>query len=133
MISFSFAVDVYTSLSQDYGNKFDRMFLLQSLVSRLSERLHYLNLRDWCDWICLNMSECTYKKKILNMPWVLIMPKFWLWQSSEYAEFSISESYTGFWICQNMSWQSSQCILCSKYARILKMAGFWICRSYTGL
>ena len=37
-----------------------------------------------------------------------------------------------FWICQNMPRQSSECILGSKYARILNMARFWICKSYTG-
>ena len=29
------------------------------------------------------MPECTYKNRILNMPFVLNIPKFWLWQSSE--------------------------------------------------
>ena len=44
--------------------------------------------------------------------------------------FSICERHT-FCIFQNMSWQSSEYILCSKYSWILNMTGFSICRSYT--
>ena len=37
---------------------------------------------------------------------------------------------TEFWIYQNMCWQSSGYILCSKCARISNMAGLWTCKSY---
>ena len=71
-------------------------------------------------WMCLYEQdfECalvTKYAKILNM-----------------AGFLIWERYTAFWICQNMSWQSSGYILGSKYARILNMVWFWICKGYTG-
>ena len=62
------------------------------------------------------MPECAYTNRILNMPRVLNR------QSFEYG--------------------SSLIVLvlhkvlnlpeCSKYDRILNMAGFWICKSYTG-
>ena len=42
------------------------------------------------------------------------------------AYFSICKPYRAFWICQNMSWQTSGYILSSKYAKILNMAGFRI-------
>ena len=32
----------------------------------------------------VNMPECTYTNRILNIPQVLNMPKFWIWESSEY-------------------------------------------------
>ena len=73
-------------------------------------------------WICLNKQDLAYASgleyaKILKM--VLNM-----------AGFSICKCYTAFWICQNMTWQSSEYTLGSKHARILNMAGFWICKSY---
>ena len=46
--------------------------------------------------------------------------------------FPIRERYTVFWICQNIPWQSSEYISGFKYARILNLAGFWICNSYKG-
>ena len=39
------------------------------------------------------------------------------------AGFSICERYTTFWICQDMPWQSSECIFHSTYTEILNMAG----------
>ena len=64
--------------------------------------------------MCLNKQNSEYASgpkyiKILNM-----------------VGFSISKSYTVFWICQNMPWQSSEYILgskCqdSKYGRVLNM------------
>ena len=67
------------------------------------------------DWICLNKQNSEYASvpkytKILNM-----------------AGVSISESYTAFWICQNMPWQSSWYILGSKFAKILNKTEFWVC------
>ena len=41
------------------------------------------------------------------------MAKFWIWQGPQ--------CYTVFWICQNMSWVSYECIFGSKYGRILTM------------
>ena len=32
------------------------------------------------------MPECAYISRILNMPWVLNMPKFRIWKSSEYRK-----------------------------------------------
>ena len=53
-----------------------------------------------------NMPEyawiCAYISRILNMPRVLNMAKYWIWQSSEYVKllnmtgFSIYECYTAF-------------------------------------
>ena len=53
--------------------------------------------------------------------------KFWILQSSQYDRILN---------CQAMPWHSFEYlaapVLVSEYARILKMAGFWICKSYTG-
>ena len=70
-------------------------------------------------WICLN-------NMILNVAGILIMPKFWIWQSSEYGRVLsmralpsvhmpkcvLLESwvYLGFYICQD-----------SEYGRVLNM------------
>ena len=52
------------------------------------------------------------------MPGVLNMPKFWIWQGSQYEVLCI---------VQNMLWQSSQYILGSKYDMILNIAEYvWI-------
>ena len=88
-------------------------------------------------WIYLNMSEYASTNKILNMLWVLNMPKFWICQYSEYSKvlnmegFSICKHYIAFWICQYMPWQSSEYISGFTCASILNMVRFWICKSYT--
>ena len=49
------------------------------------------------------------------------------------AGFSRCESYTAYWICHNIPWQSSEYILSSKYVKILNMERFWICKNYSVL
>ena len=58
------------------------------------------------------------------MSWVLNMPEYWIWQNSEYSRVLICELYTAFWICQNMSWESSEYILG------LNMPGFWVTKGF---
>ena len=78
-------------------------------------------------WMCLNKKDSEYALG----GGVVNMPNFWIWHSSGYdRRYTICDRYTAFWISQNMSWQSSEYILGSKYARILNMAEFWICKSY---
>ena len=82
--------------------------------------------------MCLNLPEYAYIKMILNMPQVLNMPKFWIRQSSEYGRVLNTRAlHNVLNMPEYMPWQSSEYILGSKYARILNMAGFWICKSYT--
>ena len=50
----------------------------------------------------------------------------------EYGRILTCKRYTAFWICQNMPWHSSDYILGSKYARILNIVGFWICKITQG-
>ena len=59
------------------------------------------------EWICIGSLICQNSEysKILNM-----------------AGFSISERCTGFWVYQNMPWQSSEYILGSVYARVAQGA-----------
>ena len=76
-------------------------------------------------WMC-------YISRILNIPWVLNVPKFLIWQSSEYGrvlnmrafhnvlnmpEHALTKfwMYLGFQICQDSN-----------------ITGFWICKCYTG-
>ena len=68
-----------------------------------------------------------------SMPRVLNMPKFWIWQNSEY------DRVLNLWVLHSLLnmpeyvlAESFEYILGSKYARIRNMAGFWICKSYTG-
>ena len=74
---------------------------------------------------------------IIEYAWICL--RSWICQNSEYGKvlnmtgFSICERYTGFWICPNMPWKSSEYILGSKYARILNIKEFWICKSHIGL
>ena len=53
------------------------------------------------------------------------MAKFWIWHGSQYANIAELSEHVRIW-------QSSECILGSKYAKILNMVVFWICKSYTG-
>ena len=62
---------------------------------------------------------------------VLNMPKFWLWQSSEYGKvLNIGVLRSVLNIPEYIPWQSFEYILGSKYARILNIADFWICKRY---
>ena len=56
--------------------------MLKSKVKKNKRNLMllYLSLLN-----VLNIPECTYISGILNMPRVLNMPNFWIWQSSENA------------------------------------------------
>ena len=37
--------------------------------------------------------------RVLNIPWVLNMPGFWIWQCSEYANVTQSSKYARIWLC----------------------------------
>ena len=67
------------------------------------------------------------------MPQVLNMPKFWTWQSSEYGSvFNMRALHSALNMSEyTFTEKSSENILGSKHTRILKIAGFWICKSYT--
>ena len=69
------------------------------------------------------MPEGAYKNRILNMSWVLNMLNSEYGKVLNMAGFSICKHYAAFWIYQNMSWQSSEYILGSKYDfdRVLNM------------
>ena len=73
------------------------------------------------------MPQCAKINRTVNIPEVLNMPKFWIWQSFEYGR--VPNMWGLNWIYQSMSWQSSEYIFGSAYTRILDMAGFWICKS----
>ena len=60
-------------------------------------------------WMCLYEQDSIY----------VLGPKYG--KVLYLAGFSICESYTAFWIRQNMPWQSSEYILGFKYARILNL------------
>ena len=71
------------------------------------------------------MPECAYNKQDSEYVSGPKMPKSWKYgKGLNMAGFSACERYTVFWICQNVPWQSSECISGSKYARIPNMAGF---------
>ena len=77
-------------------------------------------------WICLNKQDSEYTSgptyaEIVKYAKIL-----------DVVGVSIYKCYTTFWICWYMPWWSSECISGFKYARILNMAGFWICKSYAG-
>ena len=83
-------------------------------------------------WIYLNMPDCAYINRILNMPWVLTMLKFWIWQSSEYGRVLNMQPRVIILNIPNVPWQSSEYILqngwiCLKRMRIyLNMSEFTI-------
>ena len=55
--------------------------------------------------------------KILNMPMILNMPKFWIWQSYEYDRvLNMWALHRHLTMPECLAWQSSKCILGSKYA-----------------
>ena len=64
-------------------------------------------------WICL-------KSRLLNLPRILNMAKFWIRQKSQYASITQNSEYA--MICLDRFLNISQ---------ILNMTGFWICKSYT--
>ena len=68
-------------------------------------------------WMCLWfwMSQTFRYIRVPNMPQVLNMPGFWIYQSSEYTRFTQASEYT--------------CII-PEYVLYLIMAGYvWICRN----
>ena len=68
------------------------------------------------------MPECAKIDKILNMPMILNMPKFWIWQSYEYDRvLNMWALHRHLTMPECLAWQSSKCILGSKYASILNM------------
>ena len=60
------------------------------------------------------MPEYAQINRVLNMPQALNMSKFWIWQSSEYGR--VLKRRTLHTLLK-MSWQSSEYISGSKYAR----------------
>ena len=72
----------------------------------------------------------------VNVIITIIIEYAWIYLNKQGSEYALgskhAKRYTAFWVRQNMPWQSSEYISGSKYFRILNMAGFWICKSYTG-
>ena len=92
------------------------------------EILCYYNYRGW---ICLNMPECAYINRILNMPQILNMPKFWLWQCCEYGR------VLNMWTLHSILSMPEYALTVVNISWALNMpgfwmTGFWIYKSYTG-
>ena len=66
------------------------------------------------------MTETDYINKILNMPRVPKMPKFWLWQSSEYGRVLNMPMLHSVLNIPEYAW-SAECISGSEYARTVNM------------
>ena len=60
------------------------------------------------------------------------MPECAQINGSGYVSAPIHAKMAKVWICQNMFLKSCEYISGSAYARILDIARFWICRTYTG-
>ena len=76
---------------------------------------------DW-NWLYKQDSEYASGPKYAK---ILVMAKFWIWQSSQYANVTQRFEYTR--ICLEF-WMYG-----FKYARIVNMVGFWICNSNAGV
>ena len=61
------------------------------------------------------MPELTYTNRILNMPWVLNMSKFWIWQGSQYASVTQRSEYARIWLDRVLT-----------ISLVLNMLEFWI-------
>ena len=57
------------------------------------------------------------------------MAKLWTWQGSQYE--SVTQLCQYAWICLNRFLK--YLVGSTKYVRILNIAGFWTCKSYTGI
>ena len=82
-----------------------------------------LLLYNYHHWIYLNMPECAWINRILNMPRLLNIPNFQIWQGFQYA--SVTKHSENARICLdrvlNISWVLDARIKDSEYGRVLNM------------
>ena len=72
------------------------------------------------------MPESEYVKNEYTK--ILKKARFWILQGSQYASVTQRSDYVRVYLDRIRT----EYILGSNYARILNMAEFWICKSYTG-
>ena len=64
------------------------------------------------------MQECAYINTILNITWVLDIPKFWIWQGSQYESITQPSEYARICLDRVLN-----------FFLVLNMPGFWIWQS----
>ena len=122
-----------------YFSGLSQALKLTSLQSKIPD---FLNFVEKYVRLKLKKKLMLLKKKLMllqkknNVIITTIIQYAWMWQCKQDTEYASDPEYAkilnmaGFWICQNMPWQSSEYILGSKCTKILNTKGFWICQSY---